>query len=100
MVGCESVVTNSADELCANSWSAVLSNDNEISLCFDGDNATLKVNLADKQSASISGLCEISDSAFVIHDEKTNFDFAFSYIVHFNRVQLVYGENTVSLYKM
>ena len=93
------MVTNSADELTLNTWVGELENSNTISLEFDGNFATLTVSLYDKKTTSISGLCEISDTAFVIHDSKTKTPYAFSYIVHFNRVEIIYKENTVLLYK-
>lgn len=93
------MVTNSADELTLNTWVGELENSNTISLEFDGNCATLTVVLYDKKTTSISGLCEISDTAFVIHDSKTKTPYAFSYIVHFNRVEIIYKENTVLLYK-
>lgn len=93
------MVTNSADELTLNTWVGELENSNTISLEFDGNCAMLTVSLYDKKTTSISGLCEISDTAFVIHDSKTKTPYAFSYIVHFNRVEIIYKENTVLLYK-
>ena len=97
--GCQQVVTNPADELTLNKWVGELENSNTVSLEFDGSVATLSVTLYDKKNASISGLCELSDSAFVIHDASTKIPYAFSYIVHFDRVEIVYKENTVLLYK-
>lgn len=97
--GCSKVVMNSADELTMYMWGAQLENGNEISLKFDDDNATLSLILFDDEKVIINGLCELSDTAFVIHDEKTKTPYAFSYIVHFDRVEIIYGENTVSLYK-
>lgn len=97
--GCQRVVENYGDELVMSSWVGELENGNTLTLRFDGNFATLSVTLFDKKTASVSGLCEISDSAFVIHDSKTKTPYAFTYIVHFDRVEIVYGENTVSLYK-
>ncbi|MBQ8057585.1 MAG: hypothetical protein IJ275_04550 [Ruminococcus sp.] len=97
--GCSEVVTNSADELTQSKWSVQLDNGNKIALDFDGDKASLSVTLFDNKSITLSGLCELSSTAFVIHDENTKIPYAFTYIVHFDRVEIVYGENTVSLYK-
>lgn len=97
--GCTKAVANPADELTDSKWYAQLENGNEITLDFSGDKASLTLSLSDNKSAKISGLCELSDTAFVIHDEDTKIPFAFSYIVHFDRVEIIYDKNTVSLYK-
>ncbi len=97
--GCTKTVTNPADELTGSKWYAQLENGNEITLEFIDDKACLTLSLSGKKSATISGLCELSDTAFVIHDEDTKIPFAFYYIVHFDRVEIIYDENTVSLYK-
>ncbi len=99
LCSCTQVVTNSADELKMGEWSETLENESIISLSFDGDFATLKIANEYMENVCISGLCEFSETDFVIHDEKTKTPFAFSYIVHFDRVEIVYGGNTVSLYK-
>ncbi len=100
LCSCTQVVTNSADELKMGEWSETLENESIILLSFDGDFAALEITNKGMESVSISGLCEVSETDFVIHDEKTKTPFAFSYIVHFDRVEIVYGENTVSLYKL
>lgn len=97
--GCQKVVTNTADELTLSSWACELENGNTISLEFNGNIATMNVTSFGSQTASISGLCELSEKAFVIHDAKTKTPYAFSYVVHFDRVEIVYKENTVLLYK-
>lgn len=98
--GCCESIENSADELRLNDWSGILENESEISLSFDDDYATLKISNKNIDTVSISGLCEISENEFVIHDENTNTPFAFSYIVHFDRVEVFYNSNTVSLDKL
>ena len=97
--GCTKAVTNPADELTGSKWYSKLENKNEITLEFIDDKARLTLSLSDKKSTTICGLCELSDTAFVIHDEYTKIPFAFSYIVHFDRVEIIYDKNTVSLYK-
>lgn len=99
LCSCEHVVENSADELRLSDWCATLENESELSLGFDEDYATFEITNKGLETVCISGLYEISERDFVIHDEKTSTPFAFSYIVHFDRVEIVYGENTVSLYK-
>ncbi|MBQ8860882.1 MAG: hypothetical protein IJ015_06065 [Ruminococcus sp.] len=99
LCSCTQVVKNNADELKMGEWHASLDNESEITLSFIDDLATLEVTNKDSESVCISGLSEVSDTDFVIHDNKTQMPFAFSYIVHFDRVEIIYEENTVSLYK-
>ncbi len=98
--GCNRSIDNCADELVVSSYFAKLDNGSEISLSFCGDNATLYVKLADASACKISGFCEISDSIFVIYDDKTKKTYAFEYLVHFDSVDIIYEGNTVSLYKV
>lgn len=96
--GCTRQIKNSADELTLHSWSAQLENGNTIDLSFSDDNATLMLTVKDNDPVTLSGFCEISDSEFVIHDSAFGV-YPFSYIVHFDRVELTYDSNTVSLNK-
>lgn len=99
LCGCSETVSSYSDELSLNNWSATLDNKAKVSLEFEDDDAVFEIVLSDKQKVVISGLCEIDQSRFVIHDRATKTPYAFSYIVHFDRVEIVYDENTVSLYK-
>lgn len=99
LCSCENTITTYADELTSYSWSAILENESEVMLSFKDDNATFKVEFPDSQKLVLSGFCELYDSSFVIHDTKTKYRYKFDYIVHFDRVELVYDDNTVSLYK-
>ena len=99
LCACTDAVVNTADELRLNTWSAELYNGGVVSLSFSGDFATLKLENSELEEFAVSGLCEISDTAFVIHDENTDAPFAFTYIVHFDSVEILYEENTVRLYK-
>lgn len=96
---CTDAVINNADELRLNKWSAGLDNGGNISLSFSGDYATLMLTNSELEEYTVSGLCEISDTLFVIHDKSADTPFAFSYIVHFDSVEILYEENTVRLYK-
>lgn len=100
LCSCTQVVVNSADELKLSSWGVTLDNENEITLSFDGDFATLSSSVKNEEIVKISGLCEFSETAFVIYDDDSKIPFAFSYIVHFDRVEITYDGNTVSLYKL
>ena len=97
--GCQQVVVNNADELTMYSWESEFDNGTIVSLTFDENVATLHILLSDGSEKQIKGLCELSESAFVIHDSLTKKPYAFSYIVNFDRVEIVWDENTVSLYK-
>ena len=99
LCGCSETVNSYSEELILNSWNATLNNGDKMTLSFSGDDATLKLVLKDDEKVVISGFCELDENYFVIHDEVTKIPYAFSYIVHFDRVEIVYGENTVSLYK-
>lgn len=96
---CSLAVDSNADELTASSWSTTLENSNEINLSFTDDNATLTILFADGEKCKISGFCEVGDSGFVIHDSLSNTPYAFEYVVYFDRVELIFESNTVSLYK-
>ena len=99
LCSCENTITTYADELTSCSWSATLENEAELALDFTDDNATLKADFPDGEELCLSGFCELYDSTFVIHDTKTKYQYKFDYIVHFDRVELIYDNNTVSLYK-
>lgn len=100
LVGCTTSIETPSDELVASNWYAKLENNNEIKLCFLGDEASMEFVFSDKEKLSISGFCEVSDSQFVIYDEITKTPYVFDYIVHFDRVFVKYFTNTVSLYKI
>lgn len=68
-------------------------------LSFKDDNATLQIKQSNGEKMSISGFCELSDSIFIIYDNNSKTSYAFEYIVHFDRVNVKYLTNTVSLYK-
>jgi len=82
-----------------NSWESTLENGNVLSLSFTEDNATLSIKFADGTSAEISGLCELNDTHFVVHDSSTGILYPFSYDVHFDKVEVIYNSKSVSLYK-
>ncbi len=100
LCSCSRAITSSADELTAHSWQAQLDNGNTITLSFDMDNATLALAYADDTEVNIEGLCELSDTSFVIHDSDTFSSYKFDYIVHFDSVDITYGNTTVSLNKI
>lgn len=97
--GCSSVVSNSADELTLNSWQTTFDNGNKVRLVFDGDYATLTLSVKDFDTTTISGLCECDDNSIIIYDKMSGIAYPFSYVVHFDKVDVTYGKNTVSLYK-
>lgn len=100
LVGCTNTIETSSDELVASDWYAKLENNNEISLEFNDDNATMEFLLFDEEKLCISGFCEVTDSEFVIYDKDTKAPYAFEYIVQFDRVFVKFFTNTVSLYKI
>lgn len=100
LTSCTTDILTPSDELVSSSWYAKLENNNEIKLSFLEDTASLILTFPDNKKIVIHGFCEVSDTAFVIHDEKTDTPFAFEYIVHFDRVEVIYNKNTVSLYKL
>lgn len=100
ITGCTSTSIQSySDELVSSLWCAKLENSTQIMLSFKDDKADLKIILKDGSMLSINGVCEVSDSIFVIYDDKTRTPYAFEYIVHFDRVDVEFLTNTVSLYK-
>ncbi len=77
----------------------MLENETEVLLDFKDNNATFKAKFPDDEKLVLSGFCELYDDSFVIHDNNTKYSYEFLYIVHFDRVELIYDNNTVSLYK-
>ncbi len=90
---------NTADELTLNSWENTFDNGNTVSLSFFEDNATFSVEAKDKESAVISGLCELNDSQFIIHDDSTKQPYSFEYNVQFDKVEVIFNSKSVLLYK-
>ena len=99
LCSCSDEIKSEKDELSAYAWSAELENKTAVTLSFSEDKATLKAELQKGEKLTLSGFCELYDDYFVIHDEKTKYPYEFFYNVHFDRVELIYGDNTVSLYK-
>ncbi len=100
LVGCTKTIETSSDELVASDWYVKLENDNEISLEFNDDNATMEFLFSDEEKLCISGFCEVSDNKFIIYDKNTKTPYVFEYIVQFDRVFVNFFTNTVSLYKI
>ncbi len=100
LCSCARVVTNNGDELIANSWQTKLDNGNIIKLSFDMDNATLALTYTNDTEVKLHGLCELSGTSFVIHDSDTFSTYKFDYLVHYDRVDITYGDATVSLNKI
>lgn len=96
---CSSSIKNPADELTLNTWCAEFPNSTVMTLKFSGDKATLIISREDIDKVVICGLCEVSDSVFVIHDERTNTPYSFKYNVNFDRIDVVCDTNTVSFDK-
>ena len=101
LCSCSRVIVNSADELTYNSYSKEFSNGNIVTLSFDeNNNATLTMKTNKGKQAVISGFCEISDSEFVINDTKTSVAYPFRYTVYFDRVDIMYEGNVLTLNKI
>lgn len=97
---CTKVVTNSGDELTMSNWRAELDNKGVVTLTFESDNACFSFESSDGEKLVLEGLCELSKDVFVIHDVYTKTPYTFEYVVHFDSVDIMHGENTLSLDKM
>lgn len=100
LCSCSRCVINSGDELTLNTWQTQFDNGNVVSLSFDADNATFSLTYSDKTKVELCGLCELSNTSFVIHDNDTLSEYKFDYIVHFDSVDITYADTTVSLNKI
>lgn len=100
LCSCARVVTSNADELTMHTWQSELDNGNIITLTFSGDNATLTLSYKDTEPVQVSGLCELDDTTFVIHDSSLFYSYEFQYVLHYDCVDIIYADTTVSLDKI
>lgn len=97
---CQKVIVTPADELTSYQYKSEYENGNVVSLYFEGDKATLDMVTKRGERAQICGFCEISESDFVIFDSKTGVAYPFGYTVYYDRVDIMYDENVLSLDKI
>ena len=92
-------IVTTADELTINKWSSSDKFNKEISLEFNGNNATLSFK-TENFSGKISGLAIIDDKTIIINDTNLNQDFFFEYELFGDKINLKYKDNTLELKKL
>ena len=98
LCSCTRVVRSEKDEITMFSWYSELDNGNKLSLSFGEDEALFNAE-NDGFSMEISGYYLIDDERFVIFDEDTKMDYTFIYKLHGDRVELSFGDGTITLDK-
>ena len=95
---CSPVVSNTADEIRYNSWSASLRSGSKVSLTFSGDNAVFEVKSSDKGArVKLSGLCVMDSENLAIIDSDDNDMYKFTYSLSRNKLRLKYNGATLNL---
>lgn len=98
--GCTSrQIVNQADELTLNKWRSADKFDNEISLEFIENKATLSLK-TNNFSGKISGLAIIDDKTITINDTSLNQNFSFDYELFGDKINLKYKDNILELNKL
>lgn len=98
MTSCTQTVSNTADEIRMNKWSAKLKSGSSVSLSIDDDLGTFQVKSKDKDArVKLSGLCVIDSESIVIIDSKDKQSYKFGYKLHNNKLKLKYGGGKITL---
>ena len=98
MTSCAQTVSNTADEIRMNKWSAKLKSGSRVSLSIDDDFGTFRVNSKDKDArVKLSGLCVIDSDSIVLIDSKDKQSYKFSYKLHNNKLKLGYNGGKITL---
>ncbi len=87
-----------ADELVANSWSAVDKFGKEISLSFKDDTAKLHIKTEDF-NYEINGTVLVDEQTVKIFDDALNQSYSFDYTLYGDKIEIIYDDKTVELSK-
>lgn len=99
LTSCTADTSDYVTELISSKWTVTLEGGAEVSLEFSQDTAMLKISNADN-STSISGSYIADEEAFVIFVPELAQNYKFGYCPRGNRLDLIYGKNTITLNKV
>ena len=98
LCSCTQVVTDKADEVRLNNWSAALGNENRVSLSFDGDTAEFKVQSDDSDAAvTLKGVGVVDNNNILIYNQSESEPYFFTYKIKNNTLILGYDGGRLTL---
>lgn len=99
LAGCvEPSITSIEDELKLYTWQNKDEFDKTITLSFSNTHATLLMKTKTEET-KIEGLAVLEENNLQIFDSNVNNSYAFSYKLFGDKIELTYGEHTLTLYK-
>lgn len=93
-------VQSEADELKANAWHGKGEYQSTIDLSFNGDTAAFDIHAGGGAKLQISGECVVNDDCITVTDNNLKERYEFKYNLSGDRIELTYGNNTVTLEKV
>ncbi len=100
LFSCSYVEQSYADELISNVWYAENENETKVQLSFTDDNrAELKIEGDADNTCTISGVCVINETSFVISDVTMAKNISIDYKLFGNKIDLTYMGQTLTLFK-
>lgn len=93
-------VQSEADELKANAWHGKGEYQSTIDLSFHGDTAAIDIKAGGGAKTKISGECVVGDDSITVTDQNLKERFEFKYSLSGDKIELTYGESTISLDKV
>ncbi len=100
LVSCSYVEQSYADELKSNTWYAENENETKVFLSFTEDNrAELKIEGDADNTCTISGVCVLNESSFVISDTTMAKNVSIDYKLYGSKLELTYMGKTLTLLK-
>lgn len=100
LFSCSYVEQSYADELTSNIWYAESENETKVELSFTEDNrAELKIEGDADNTCTISGVCVLNESSFVISDTTMAKNISIDYKLYGSKLELTYMGETLTLFK-
>lgn len=100
LVSCSYVEQSYADELTSGNWYTENENGTKVQLTFTKDNmAELKIEGDVDNTCTISGVCVLNESSFVISDMSMEKNISIDYKLYGDKVELTYMGETLTLLK-
>lgn len=96
LCSCSADTSGYSDELIHNSWDAKLDGGGEISLSFDGDNATVALQ-SGKDKIELCGKYVVDDTTIVVFVPKLCQNYRFEYVPHGKKLDLSYNGSKITL---
>lgn len=98
---CSQIPNSFAQELTQSNWEAEFKNGTKVALTFLEDNKAKFDIVGDyDNSCTISGVCTVSEKAFVISDISMAKNISMEYKLYGNKVEITYMGETISLDKI